>query len=254
MEIDNQIYPGGYYSLLRAFEKRQHSFINAVDVLPAADADLTPYFNRRVKEGPSRAPSQTRVTDIHDRLEEFRPHFSGQVEAQMLNAVLIAVLRRDTPPQTAFTLYDRLWSEHGTVLVQDMSVRWMISSATTFGDHGTSPVQRACGMGLSVLFDMIKLHESERSYSGMSGRKLFKSAGTQKPRSLAFGLTRYSFKGGDLDKNMLARLWKMGESDATIRPLAQAMLRLIMTDTRTVFARVQRIKELRAIERQDSAE
>lgn len=245
MDTDDQVYQGGFYSIVRYYEKRQLSFENAEDILPAPDSDLSCYFERVVTP-PAVSPPRRKTTDIFETNDGFRTQLAGKPEALLLNAILIAILRRNTPPHSALTLFLRLWAEHGVHLVKDMPVRWMISSATTFGDHGATYTQRSCGMGLSVLFDMIKLHESERSYCGISGRRLFKSEQSHKPHSIAFGLNRYSFKGGDLDKNMLARLWKLSETDDTIRPLAQTMLRLVMTDTRTVFARVQRMKALRA--------
>ncbi|MEL7258074.1 MAG: hypothetical protein AAFN80_09560 [Pseudomonadota bacterium] len=244
MDTDDQVYQGGFYSIVRYCEKRQDSFDNATDILPAPDSDLSGFFER-VVTAPAIAPPRRKTTDIYERNDGFRAQLAGKSEALLLNAILIAILRRTDPPDSALTLFLRLWAEHGKHLVKDMPVRWMISSATTFGEHGATHAQRACGMGLSVLFDMIKLYESERSYCGISGRRLFKNQQSEKSHSIAFGLNRYSFKGGDLDKNMLARLWKLSETDNTIRPLAQKMLRLVMTDTRTVFARVQRMKALR---------
>jgi len=242
--MDDQIYPGGFLALLKRFDARRAPFTNWQDVLPAADADLTPLFDKVVSE---RTPSPAGKTrDLLEKRNDFSAQLAGQNEALLLNALLIAILRRDAPPDRAVTLFFRLWSEHGHRLVKDMPVRWMVSSATTFADHGQTGDQRACGMGLSGLFDTIKLYESERCYSGISGRKLFKLQRGEKRHSMPFGVARYSFKGGDLDQNMLARLWLLSEADPVIAPLAQAMLRMVMTETRTVFSRVQRMKDARA--------
>ncbi len=47
---------------------------------------------------------------------------------------------------------------------------------------------------------------------------------------------------GDLDRNMIARLSHLAQQDTTIQPLAHVMLSAIMTDQRTVFARLQKLK------------
>ncbi|QFT99531.1 hypothetical protein FIU85_19605 [Roseovarius sp. THAF8] len=242
--MDDQVYPGGFASLVRRFESKRTQFTNWQDLLPPVDADLSPYFQATVSPGP--VPPRRKTRDIYEKHEDFSAQLAGYSEAHVLNAILIAVLRRRDPPDEALSLFFRLWSEHGARLVKDMPVRWMVSSATTFADHGRTGDQRACGMGLAVLFDTIKLYESERSYSGLSGRKLFSLRPGEKRHSMPFAVTRYSFKSGDLDKNMLARLWLLSEADATIAPLARAMLRLVVSDTRTVFSRVQRMKAARA--------
>ena len=41
---------------------------------------------------------------------------------------------------------------------------------------------------------------------------------------------------------MLARLWRLAERDDTLQPLGFRMLRMVMTDKRSVFARVQRYR------------
>ena len=99
-------------------------------------------------------------------------------------------------------------------------------------------------MGFSVLFDMIKLHDSERRLSGRAGDEPFPRRRKDKVAPLAFDLEGYSMRNGDLDLNLFARLWKLSESDLTIRPLGLKMLELAMTDPRTVFNRIQAIKAL----------
>ena len=94
--------------------------------------------------------------------------------------------------------------------------------------------------------------EKNRPYSSILERKLFRLPAGRKLHKMPFGLSRYSFKGGDLDINMLARLWIMGQEDAPIQPLAQRMLRLLITDTRTVFDRIQAMKTIRAERRSEN--
>jgi hypothetical protein len=52
-----------------------------------------------------------------------------------------------------------------------------------------------------------------------------------------------------MDRNMLARLSLMARQDETIYPLAYSMLSEIMTDQRTVFARLQKLRVAAWIEK-----
>ena len=159
--------------------------------------------------------------------------------------MVIAILRRRDAPPEFIQLFHRIWAEEGAALIPLLNTRWMIAAATTFGDHGTSTQQCLAGQGLSLLFDLIKLHESERRLSGQPNTKAFSGAPTTP--DLAFDLAPYAAKTGDLDKNLLARLWRLCENDRTIRPLGFHMLRMVMTDKRTVFARLQQFKPRESI-------
>lgn len=239
------LYEGGFAALTRAFEDRQRRFDGMEDVLPAVDCDLKAMFDRQTQ-----APLV-----IHNRMPRYtagrkwvqlQTEFEGQPEILHLHAMLIAIARRDDPPAEASALFFRIWAEFGADLVPLLSVRWLISTATTFADIGQTGDQRACGMALSILFDSIKLHDSERRLSGQPGRRPFRRMKARKRFPVAFGMPAYSYVGGDLDQHMLARIWQLGERDTTIRPLVVAMMGLVMTDPRSIFARVQELKRQRA--------
>lgn len=80
----------------------------------------------------------------------------------------------------------------------NLPIRWQIAAATTFADHGANAGQKALGMGLSLLFDSIKLHESERRLSGTAGRHAFKTETDKTDHRLPFEMNGYSFTGGIL--------------------------------------------------------
>jgi len=242
MDLASEKYPGGFYELMRRLEQRETAFRDAMAVLPPVDADLAPLFDR-LTDGSAVLPDGDRC-DADKKMQSLRQQLDGQPEVLVLHAMVIAILRRKSPPQEAVTLFLRLWQEHGERLAGLLSARWMIAAATTFGDHGETLDQRLGGQGLSLLFDLIKLHESERRLSGRPATKPFRRklpAETKEP--LAFDLRPYSLRTGDLDKNLLARLWRHAETDAVLRPLGFAMLRMVMSDDRTVFARIQKFKK-----------
>ena len=247
-DLDDGVYPGGFYSLVDRFERKQVILTGAADLLPPADADLAALWTRTV-------PDLTVEEDAAPRFSAQRKYlqlqklFVGAPEIHLLHALLIAILRRRDPPPAAPALFFRLWREEGDRLATSLPVRWLISAATTLADIGQTGGQRACGMGLSVLDDMIKLHESERRYSGQPADTPFPRRRGQRIRTIAFDLDPYSLEKGDLDRNLLSRLWKLCEDDATIRPLGIRMLRLVTQDRRTVFARMQELKRRDAARR-----
>ncbi len=237
--MKGEIYRGGFYNVLRHFELKQQPLTHLEDVLPPADVDLGALAARTVTTPPPlpKLPQHHAMIRYH----ELATGLVGRSELELLHAILIATLRKSQFPDHALQLFLRIWTETGENFVQTLPVRWQISACTTFADHGVNAEQRTCGMGLMMLFDMIKLHDSERRLSGRSGSQPFRRSSDTKP-ALAFDMPRYSLARGDADRNMLARLWLLSERDATLQPLAQHMLRQVMHDPRSIFGRLQIIK------------
>jgi hypothetical protein len=239
--VDKDLYAGGFPGLLEWYQDKQTPFVALEEVLPPEPVDLGALAARIVP------PHDGASTDHPDgtgrkKLAALQKDLAGQSELALLHALLIAILRRRDPPDGVNRLYFRIWREQGAFLAEHLSMRWMISAATTFADHGETTDQRVLGMGLSIAFDMIKIHDSERRLTGQPGRKPFDRTRGWRRTPLAFDLNAYSLKGGDLDRNMLARLWALSEKDPVIKPLAQAMLTRAMQDRRSIFGRMQRIK------------
>ncbi|MBL4767813.1 MAG: hypothetical protein JKY94_08880 [Rhodobacteraceae bacterium] len=241
MDLDKQIYSGGFYSIVKSFERKQIPFKNAASVLPPPDVDLAQLWDITVQAPDAPAPADWRF-DVRNKHLQLKHIFAGENELFLLHAMLIAILRRDDPPPVASDLFFRIWREQGSRMARTLSTRWLISAATTFADCGKTMEQRAAGMGLSMLFDLIKLHDSERRLTGQKGNRPFRQARGTTRQPLAFDMRPYSLARGDLDRNMLARLWKLCETDNTVRPLGSRMLEMVMTDERSIFARVQHFR------------
>lgn len=240
------LYPGGFPALVERFDRKRRPLYGSDDYLPPADVDLT-VLREALVEPPEASHVAARKNSVARKHLELQPEFEGQSALLLLHAMVIAMTRRSEFPDRTMLLFLRLWTEQGEFLATTLPVRWLISAATTFADHGVTPEQRACGMGLSVMFDMMKLHDSERRLTGRAGNEPFRlSRKSRQADSLAFGMPGYSFRNGDLDCNMLARLWKLTEADSTIAPLGMAMLKLVMADRSTIFGRVQVLKGLHA--------
>lgn len=241
------IYPGGFAMLLSKLEKRQRYLEGIDDILPAQDIDLVSLFEESVPPPVMPEDLKTRPAALQKWLA-LQAEFEGQPQILHLHAMLIATSRRVDPPEVCIALFQRIWAEHGRDIAKLLNMRWMISTATTFSDIGTTGDQRAGGMALSILFDSIKLHDSERRISGRPGRSPFLPSNGRKRFPLPLNMTPYSLKRGDLDRIMLARIWQLCERDTVLRPLGFAMLRMLMGDPRSIFARVQELKDIQAAE------
>ncbi len=241
IDPDAVIYPGGFARLMRFLERRQRPFDDAASRVPAADIDLVALHARTVPPAIGDIDDLPRFS-VERKWLELQQEFQGGSELFRLHGLLIAISRRADPPPDALPLFFRMWDEHGTMLARDLPVRWLISSATTFADCGQNADQRALGMGLSLLFDLVKLHDSERRRAGIPGETVLPVSNRPERMPLGFDMNPYSFARGDVDKVMIARLWQLAERDRTIQPLAMRMLGLVMTDKRSIFARAQSLK------------
>ena len=158
---DAPIYSGGYAKLMKFLKKRQSPMENVTDLIPPGNIDLDALWLRTVPDTDMKY-SDTPRFDVRRKKLELQQEFIGQPELLLLHALLIAISRRKDPPAEALALFFRIWREQGKRLADELSVRWLISTATTFADCCENGDQRALGMGLSTMFDLIKLHDSER--------------------------------------------------------------------------------------------
>lgn len=236
-----EIHPGGYFKLMRVLERRQRPFDDLDPFLAPADLDLVAAREALV-DAPTLTPDDCPKYSAKAKWVELQAEFAGQPQLYLWHAMMIAVSRRRDPPPQALALFFRIWSEMGTDLARELPVRWLISASTTFADCGQNADQRALGMGLSTLFDLIKLHESERRITGKPSNEPFNRTPGVRRAAMPFRMEPYSLKGGDLDRVLLSRLWQLSEKDTTIRPLAMRMLWMVMSDRRTVFGRVEKFK------------
>lgn len=238
-------YDGGIEAVLTQMEGRRDplSFAQG-EALPSPDTDMRALRDTIVCDpdsDPAEAPPFR--SGHHRKRHELRKAFTGQSELVCLHGLVIAHLRKRAWPAEAPVLFQRLWREESCVLLDRLDPRWLVSAATTFGDHGVTDVQRGLGLGLSTLFGTMKLYESERLFSGHAPDQIFD--GTRARAPLPLEMDAYALNAGGLDINMLGRLWREAEKDTVIQPLAHHLLDLLLHDARTVFRRLAMMRVAR---------
>ncbi|WP_292293847.1 glycosyltransferase family 2 protein [Marivita sp.] len=245
----NPAYPNGMDGILDQMNARRAPLGFARgEALPPLDCDLDGLARTTVTIP---ADDTRTLSDNARKTWEIAKELKGQNSLLHLNALLIAHLRKRSQPAHTADLFLRLWAEQADLLIREMDLRWKVSSLTTFGDHGKTPEQRSAGLGLSTLFGMMKLYESERLFSGRDPGKPFTLDGRSNA-ALPLGMNAFSLTDGGLDVNMIGRLWEEAEADPVIRPLAHDMLQRLIDDPRTVFRRLHRLRA-RKLRRMDQA-
>ncbi|MCL3882742.1 glycosyltransferase family 2 protein [Marivita sp. GX14005] len=235
---DTPAYPGGLPGLLRHWDKRRDPLGFAPgETLPPLDCDLAAIAATRVAPPPEDPPSSENMRKSRELARELQ----GGNALVHLNALLIAHLRKRSHPEHTAALFHRIWAEQSDLLLREMDLRWKVSSLTTFGDHGVTQAQRSAGLGLSTLFNMMKLYESERLYSGREADRPF-TLDRRATGPLPLDMNAFSLTNGGLDVNLIASLWQAADADAVIRPLAHDMLTRLVEDPRTVFRRLHRLR------------
>lgn len=243
MDKTDETYPGGIASLTAQWERRRVKLNYGDDAaLPLLDVDFAPLKSRMI---PSDVPDLPEDASRGARKRQAQmAEMTGLSELALLNAQLIANLRKRRFPEHAPALFRRLWAEEGPFLIQELDNRWLISSVITFADHGETEADRRIGQSLNVLFSLTKLYEFERQFSGLDAGQPF-PLGKRKRQKLPMAMPPFALMRGDLEANFLAPLWR----DATLAPdaglLAEHLLKQLNREPRSLFRRFKQLRDIK---------
>lgn len=234
-------YPGGFDAVVARMDARREplSFAKG-EALPALNCNLAALKSKRITQ-PEKTPKAKDQSGNTRKWLELVREFEDQPALLHLHALLIAHLRKSDQPSHTMALFTRIWAEEAEFLMDHLDPRWLVSAITTFGDHGTTEVQRRVGHSMTVLFGTMKLYESERLYSGFRPEQEFKLKRLVSSQ-LPLNMDRYALVSGGLDINMLGRLWVDAAEDAVLKPLAHRLLNMLNADAGTVFRRFSTLR------------
>ena len=215
------------------------------DILPPENVDLTAYiFDILPTE--VEPPTVSRA-NINDQSLILDYHLRGKSRLAKLNALTISYLRRDTYyTDKARHLFHRIWREHGPLLVNELTTRWLISTLQTFLDHGENEAQRVIGASGHFYANMMKIYEGERSIEGREQDATYEKAGPQTPNKFN-GLDRYSVGGTDLLLNTNALALDLAMRD-DVAGLVLFELLLRAKAAANVFTRMDKTRKEKGIE------
>ncbi|NOD91707.1 hypothetical protein GS636_02800 [Ruegeria sp. HKCCD4884] len=244
MSDDELTYPGGLPDMLDSYENRRSPFQFGALTLPDPDVDLDDLARRTVPDSATEVPAGRSTTWDRKRAQIAR-EFVGQSELAFLNAQLISNLRKRSFPRHAPTLFCRLWDEQSDHLLVALDLRWLVSSAQTFADHGQTATQREVGHALRMLFGLMKLYEFERLFSGLAPDTPFRFE-DKNHVDLPFQMKGFSFEKGGLAVNLIAPIWTRAMHDPTIAPLVDHLMTELNKDPGGIFRRLKRMRDSRA--------
>ncbi len=226
--------------MLERYNGRRKPFSPEAD-LPPLTADLTALTHQPVTEDDARHnPKNESVWAVKRRA--LAREFVGNSQLALLNGLLISLLRKSSAPDHAPALFQRLWNEQHTHLIDALDLRWKISSVNAFADHGVNDTQRQVGQALRMLFGVMKLYEFERLYSGVAPTKPF-GFRRKSRRALPLSMGTYSLQNGGLDINILTPVWELALTDATMAPLVDHLMNRLNDDPATVFRRLSYMRQ-----------
>ncbi|MGB0843297.1 MAG: hypothetical protein ACPGVN_00970 [Alphaproteobacteria bacterium] len=214
------------------------------DILPDIDVDLQPLLYSILPDDLTEVSVPRANIENQSRILNY--HFRGKSEIAKLNALCISYLRRDTEhtPKARF-LFHRIWREHGAVLINECSTRWLISTLQTFLDHGENEAQRMIGASGYIFANMMKIYEGERAIEGLPQDGTYKHDSPQTPNKFR-GLDRFNVGGTDLLLNTNAISLGLAMQD-DVAGLIMIELHLRAKASGSVFTRMDATRKERDI-------
>ena len=206
-------------------------------LLTLPDNQLAGDIVERPDRSPRETPKDANLKEVHlpDKLIFLQQEFQGQPQLCLAHAALIVLIRRGQALAYALHCYFRLWDRHEALLLDRLSLRWLISAADTLVDHGRTPAERATAFAAVLFANTIKLYETERYFSLNIDPKAADLDGPP-PRFDLDGIKYFNVAKGDTVGNMFQRKARLvGDLGLAGKILDQVMMRANRIDT--VYAR-----------------
>lgn len=100
--------------------------------------------------------------NIEQHVKNLRAEFVGTSELLHYHASLIVMIRRDYELHANVNRFEQLWEQERDYLLEHLNMRWLVSAADTFADHASAPLVRALMLNVAILFNTVKMQETER--------------------------------------------------------------------------------------------
>ncbi|MFT4192588.1 MAG: hypothetical protein QM617_13815 [Comamonas sp.] len=191
---------------------------------------------------PGPAPSQA-TREIKAHLDQLRKEFHGKPELTYHHARLIVLIRREAEVHANYQRFRQLWDQYADFLLQQLSLRWLVSACDTFIDHDDDPVVQSLMMAAVLLVNTVKLQETERILERPHPSQIDPQvlASLHTSQLIFDGLSPFAVGDDDTLRNMRWRLERLCRS----HPLGAIPLaifeRLQQPDNSNVYSRFRRL-------------
>ena len=87
--------------------------------------------------------------DLHDHISKISSEFSKCSALTLYNASLIVAIRRKLNIEVNLTRFNSLWATHHSILLDELNLRWIVSTCDTISDYGPEEEERSLATATS---------------------------------------------------------------------------------------------------------
>ncbi len=179
--------------------------------------------------------------DLNEHLANLRKEFAGQSELCYTHAKLLVLIRREFETEKHFKIFEQLWQKEKSFLLENLSVKWLMSSSATFIQYSNDDAIKGLGMACYSLYISINLQESERFITNaqdcIDDKKKIGRLHNNERISLFNGMPAYKFGHDDTLLGVRRALDKTAKINVTGEILLEMFERFNEYDT--VFRRAK---------------
>lgn len=157
----------------------------------------------------SNVVDKVRIKDLSGHLNKVKKEFIDQSELCFYHATLVILLRRGYKIDETFREFERLWETESDFLLNNLSLRWIVSACDTFVDHSPNPLRSAILLNVPTLINTLKVYETDKFLHDLKPEGDMKEQNVEalynNHLTLYQGLTYFRIGTDDTLKNMRAR-------------------------------------------------
>ena len=185
-----------------------------------------------------------RLKDLSSHLAKVKLEFLDKPEICFYHATLIILLRRGYKTDATFQEFEKLWETESEFLLNNLSLRWIVSACDTFVDHSPRTSRAAILLNVSTLINTLKIYETEKFLKDYLGQENLSMENIEalyaEHLKLYNGLTYFRIGTDDTLKNMRKRY----EAFKNIDPLATSILLYVFDTIQNVESAFALMKNL----------
>lgn len=183
-----------------------------------------------------------RLKNLSAHLNKVKIEFIDKPEICFYHATLVVLLRRGYKSKETYEEFEKLWETESDFLLNNLSLRWIVSACDTFVDHSPNPLRSAILLNVSTLINTLKTYETEKFLRGFETVDDINEKNVEalylKHLELYQGLTYFRIGTDDTLRNMRTRY----EAFKDLDQLAASILLFVfdkIQNSQTAFALIR---------------
>ncbi len=104
---------------------------------------------------------ERKSTDLENHLNNLKYQSLGESELCFYHNTLVILMRRKYKIAKTFAEFERLWLAESDYLLENLSLRWIVSACDTFIDHSNNTHRAAILMNVVTLMNTLRAYETK---------------------------------------------------------------------------------------------